>query len=208
MNRAKIVVATSNPGKFREIGFSLKGLPLRCLSLADLGITDEVKEEGTTFSQNARLKSLAYSLRTGHLTLAEDSGLEVRHLGGEPGVYSARFSSPRPTDEKNIRKVLRLMEGVSWDRRQARFVCCLVLASKGQIIREVRGVVTGRIAFEKAGNSGFGFDPIFYYHPFRRTFGQLAAEEKDRVSHRGRALRKMRKFLISYLDSHQPGKLP
>jgi len=192
LNRAKVVVATSNPGKLREI----------------VGITDEVREGGTTFLQNARLKSLAYSLRTGHLTLAEDSGLEVRHLGGKPGVYSARFSAPRPTDEKNIRKILRLMEGVPWDRRQARFVCCLVLARKGRIIREVRGEVNGRVAAGKAGDSGFGYDPIFYYHPFRKTFGQLAAQEKDRVSHRGRALRKMREFLISCLDAPQPGKLP
>ena len=206
MNRAPIVIATSNRGKFREIAFSLAGLPLECLSLAEAGNTDEVREEGTTFLQNARLKSRAYSLKTGHLTLAEDSGLEVRHLGGEPGIYSARFSAPRPTDEKNIRKVLRLMKGVPWDRRQAGFVCCLVLARKGRIIKEVQGEVKGRIAFRKAGHSGFGYDPIFYYHPFRRTFGQLSAEEKNRVSHRGRALRRMRGFLSLHLESKQAGE--
>jgi XTP/dITP diphosphohydrolase len=204
LNRAKLVVATSNQGKFREIAFSLAGLPLQCLSLAEAGNTDEVREEGTTFLQNARLKSRAYSLKTGHLTLAEDSGLEVRHLGGGPGVYSARFSAPHPTDEKNIRKVLRLMANLPWDRRQARFVCCLVLARKGRIIKEVRGEVKGRIAFEKAGDSGFGYDPVFYYHPFRRTFGQLSTGEKDRVSHRGRALRRMREFLNSHLVTKQP----
>jgi XTP/dITP diphosphohydrolase len=204
LNRAEVVVATSNRGKFREIAFALDGLPLRCLFLSDIGITDEVEEEGTTFLQNARVKSLAYSLKTGHLTLAEDSGLEVRFLDGKPGVYSARFSAPRPTDEKNIRKVLRLMAKVPWNQRQARFVCCLVLARKGRIIQEFRGEVKGRIAFKKAGDSGFGYDPIFYYHPLRRTFGQLAAEEKNRVSHRGRALRRMREFLSSFLDSRPP----
>ena len=201
MNRAPIVIATSNRGKFREIASSLAGLPLECLSLTDLGITDEVEEAGTTFLQNARLKSLAYSRKNKYLTLAEDSGLEVRRLGGEPGIYSARFSAPRPTDKKNIRKVLRLMAAVPWERRRARFVCCLVLARKDQIIREVRGEVRGRIAFEKAGDSGFGYDPIFYYHPLRRTFGQLSPVEKNRVSHRGRALLKMREFLDLFLKA-------
>ncbi len=204
MNRRPIVIATFNRGKFREIAFSLAGLPLKYLSLTDIGITAEVEEAGTTFLQNARLKSLAYSRRSEYLTMAEDSGLEVRRLGGEPGIYSARFSAPRPTDEKNIRKVLRLMAAVPWESRQARFVCCLVLARKGRVIQEVRGEVRGRIAFRKAGDSGFGYDPIFYYHPLRRSFGQLSPEEKNRVSHRGRALHKMREFLESFPEAKQP----
>ena len=203
MNKSPIVIATSNRGKFREIAFSLAGLPLQCLSLSDLGITDEVEEEGTTFLQNARLKSLAYSRKSGYLTLAEDSGLEVRRLGGVPGIYSARFSAPRPTDEKNLHRVLRMMANIPWESRQAGFVCCLVLARKGRVIQEVRGEVRGRIAFRKAGDSGFGYDPIFYYHPLRRTFGQLSADEKNRVSHRGRALLKMREFLESFLGAKQ-----
>jgi XTP/dITP diphosphohydrolase len=203
LNRPPIVIATFNRGKFREIAFSLARLPLEFLSLTSLGITDEVEEAGTTFLQNARLKSLDYSRKSEYLTLAEDSGLEVRFLNGAPGIYSARFSAPRPTDEKNIRKVLRLMADVPWESRHARFVCCLVLARKGRVIREVRGEVRGRIAFRKAGDSGFGFDPIFYYHPLRRTFGQLSPEEKNRVSHRGRALLKMREFLESFLQAKQ-----
>ncbi len=202
-SKTKILVATSNPGKLREIAFALADLPLDFLSLRDLGITEEVKEEGKTFLENARLKSLAYSLKNPHLTLAEDSGLQVRHLRGAPGIFSARFSAPRATDRKNIRRVLRLMNGVPWEKRQARFVCCLVLARKGKILREVKGEVHGRIAFRPAGASGFGYDPIFYYHPFRLTFGQLSAEKKNRVSHRGRALRKMRQFLAS-LSAEKP----
>jgi XTP/dITP diphosphohydrolase len=178
-----------------------RGLPLEFLSLADLGIRDEVRENGKSFLQNARLKSLAYSLKNDFLTLAEDSGLEVEELGGAPGIYSARYSAPRPSDEKNIRKVLRLMGGVPWDRRQARFVCCLVLSDRGSIIKEVRGQVQGRVSFEEKGEAGFGYDPIFYYHPYRRTFGEVAPEEKNRVSHRGRALRKMKAFLNSYLEA-------
>ncbi len=178
-----------------------RGLPLEFLSLADLGIRDEVRETGKSFLENARLKSLAYSRKNDFLTLAEDSGLEVDELGGAPGIYSARYSAPRPSDEKNIRKVLRLMRGVPWDHRQARFVCCLVLSDRGSIIYEVRAQVQGRVPFEKKGEAGFGYDPIFYYHPYRRTFGEVAAEEKNRVSHRGRALRKMRTFLNGYLET-------
>ncbi len=179
-----------------------RGLPLEFLSLATLGIRNEVRETGKTFLENARLKSLAYGLKSGYLTLAEDSGLEVRELGGAPGIYSARYSAPRPTDEKNNRKVLRLMRDMPWDHRQARFVCCLVLSERGSIIKEVRGQVRGRVAFEKKGESGFGYDPIFYYHPYKRTFGELSAEEKNRASHRGRALRKMKAFLESYLKAN------
>jgi XTP/dITP diphosphohydrolase len=202
LNRQKILLATSNPGKFREMSEVFRGLPLEFISLAAIGIRDEVRETGKTFLENARLKSLAYSLRSGCLTLAEDSGLEVRKLGGAPGIYSARYSAPRPTDDKNILKVLRLMRGVPWDHRQARFVCCLVLSEKGSIIIEVRGQVQGRVALEKKGESGFGYDPIFYYQPYRRTFGELSAEEKNRASHRGRALRKMKAFLESYLKAN------
>jgi XTP/dITP diphosphohydrolase len=201
LSRLKIVLATSNPGKLQEMGEVFRGLPLAFLSLTDVGIRDKIRETGKTFFQNARLKSLSYSLKSDFLTLAEDSGLEVNELGGAPGIYSARYSAPRPSDEKNIRKVLRLMREVPWGRRQARFVCCLVLSDRGSIIKEVRGQVQGRVSFEKKGEAGFGYDPIFYYHPYRRTFGELAPEEKNRVSHRGRALRKMKAFLNSYLDA-------
>lgn len=197
MSKTRLVVATFNPGKFREIAFALAGLPFECLSLRELGLTEEVEENGSTFLENARLKSLAYSLKSPYLTLAEDSGLEVRRLGGAPGVFSARFSAPRPTDEKNIRKVLRMLDGVPWEERRARFVCCLVLARHGAQLWNGRGEVRGRIAFQPAGTSGFGYDPIFYYHPYRRTFGELTAEEKNSVSHRGRALRKLKQFLAS-----------
>lgn len=126
-SKKKIILATSNPGKLREIRRCFRGLPLEFLSLRDIGAGGDTQEDGTTFLENARQKSLAYSLRSEHLTLAEDSGLEVGHLDGAPGVLSARFSDPGATDEKNIRKVLRLMKGVPWPARRARFVCQLVL---------------------------------------------------------------------------------
>jgi XTP/dITP diphosphohydrolase len=199
LTRERIFLATSNPGKLREIKESLAGLPAEFLSLRDLGAGKEVKEKGQSFLENARLKSLAWSLKSEFLVLAEDSGLEVRHLGGAPGIFSARFSAPKATDEKNIRKLLRLMEGARWSQRQARFVSCAVLSRKGKIIKEVKGQVRGYVAFEKKGNRGFGYDPVFFYPPLKRTFGQLAPAQKNKVSHRGRALMKMKAFLMSYL---------
>ncbi|MEW5901595.1 MAG: RdgB/HAM1 family non-canonical purine NTP pyrophosphatase [Acidobacteriota bacterium] len=199
MSRVKVVLATSNPGKLREIKNYFKGLPLEFLSLEDIGVKGEVEEKGKTFFENARHKSLIYSAKSEYLTLAEDSGLRVQHLGGAPGIYSARFSDPGATDEKNIRKVLRLMKGVPWEGRGARFVCRLVLSKRGRILKEMKGEVRGRIAFLKKGDRGFGYDPVFYYAPFRRTFGELDPEKKNSVSHRGRALRQMRAFVASYL---------
>ena len=195
-SRKKVVLATSNPGKLREIRRYLKGLPLDFLSLQDIGGSGDVEEKGTTFLENARQKSLAYSLLSEYATLAEDSGLEVDHLDGAPGVFSARYSDPGATDEKNIRKVLRQMQGVPWPGRRARFVCQLVLSKGGRVLKTCRGQVRGYIAPEKKGNFGFGYDPIFFYRPFGRTFGELQPVVKNTVSHRGRALKKMRVFLL------------
>jgi XTP/dITP diphosphohydrolase len=195
-SKTKIVLATSNPGKLREIRRSFRGLPLEFLSLRSIGASGDVEESGATFLENARLKSLAYSRLSGHLTLAEDSGLEVGYLKGGPGVRSARYSEPGATDEKNIRKVLRLMHGVPWPARRARFVCQLVLSQSGRVLKTCRGQVRGTIALEKKGPFGFGYDPIFFYRPFGKTFGEVGLEMKNAVSHRGRALKKMRAFLL------------
>jgi XTP/dITP diphosphohydrolase len=205
LTREKIILASANPGKLREIKEYLAGLPVEFLSLRDLDAGEEVKEKGKSFLENARLKSLAWSLKSESLTLAEDSGLEVSRLGGAPGIFSARFSAPRATDEKNIRKLLRLMEGVPWRQRRARFVSCAVLSRKGKILKEVKGQVRGYVAFKKKGNQGFGYDPVFFYSPRKRTFGELAPAEKNKVSHRGRALIKMKAFLMSYLSEAQKG---
>jgi len=178
---------------------ALAGLPVTVIALDDIGVSKTVKEKGRTFRENAILKSVAYSLENEHLTLAEDSGLEVSHLRGAPGVYSARFSAPGATDQKNVRKVLRLMKGVPWSGRGARFVCHLVLARRGKVIKEVRGVVRGRIALAPKGDMGFGYDPIFYYAPLRRMFAELPSDLKNSVSHRGRALAKMRTYLSGRL---------
>jgi len=189
----------------REIRRCLKGLPLELLSLRDIGGSGDIEEKGTTFLENARQKSLAYSLLSEYATLAEDSGLEVDHLDGAPGVFSARYSDPEATDGKNIRKVLRQMKDVPWPDRRARFVCQLVLSKGGRVLKTCRGQVRGYIAQEKKGYSGFGYDPIFFYRPFGRTFGELQPETKNAVSHRGRALKKMRIFLLGYVGSVDKG---
>jgi len=171
------------------------------LSLQDIGADEDIEEKGETFLENARLKSLAYSSLSEHLTLAEDSGLEVEYLAGAPGVFSARFSDPGATDERNIQKVLRLLQGVPWRDRRARFVCQLVLSQKGRILKEYRGQVRGYIALEKSGDFGFGYDPIFFYGPFGRAFGRVPRTKKNAVSHRGRALKKMKLYLLRFLAS-------
>lgn len=195
MTDRRLLLATRNPGKVREIRRALEGLPLEVVGLADAPAGPPPRETGRTFAENARAKGRFYSRKWAGWTLAEDSGLEVDRLGGAPGVRSARFSSPRPTDAKNIRKLLRLLGPAPASERGARFVCVMVLARDGRVVREFRGAVRGRIAAAPRGDSGFGYDPVFYYPRLRRTFAELPAEVKNGVSHRGRAVRKLRRFL-------------
>jgi XTP/dITP diphosphohydrolase len=197
LSRTPLLLATTNAGKIREIRKALQGLPLSVLGLGDALPGLAYRERGSTFAANARGKSLFYSRRWPGLTLAEDSGLEVDALGGAPGVRSARFSSPAPSDKKNIRKVLRLLRAVPPAGRGARFVCVMVLARGGRVVKEIRGEVRGRIGLEGRGRNGFGYDPIFYYPPLRGTFAELDPAAKNRVSHRGRALRKLIRFLAA-----------
>jgi len=194
-----LLIATTNRGKAREIASSLADFPVRILSLADVDLEAVCPEHGKTFAANARAKAEFYSRLTGRLTLAEDSGLEIEELQGAPGIHSARFSEPEATDSKNIHKVLRLLAAVPRSKRRARFVCAMALALDGHTIDVVHGYVGGTIALKKYGSGGFGYDPIFYYHPFRKTFGELTPEAKNAVSHRGRALAKMKSRLARLL---------
>lgn len=195
----KILAATTNRGKLREIAQILEGLSLDLMTLDDLGLNQPAPEEGLTFLDNARQKALFYSRSTSHLTLAEDSGLEVEYLGGAPGVTSARFSGPQADDASNLAKVLKLMHGLPAGKRRARFVCCIVLRRKGKTLTEITGTAEGRISLEPRGRNGFGYDPIFFYPPLGRTFAELTPQEKNGVSHRGQALRQMRDFLTRML---------
>jgi len=194
-------LATTNQGKAREIKSYLKDLPIEIHSLQELGQLRPFTETGRTFDANARGKSLFYSKNWEGLTLAEDSGLEIESLEGEPGVLSARYSGERATDQKNNLKVLERMKGVPSEKRSARFVSCMVLSKKGDIIKEIMESVEGIIALEEKGAYGFGYDPLFYYPPLKKTFAELLPEEKNKVSHRGRALKRLKEFLLSYLGS-------
>ena len=198
MTETRILAATTNRGKVAEMRAALAFLPVVLLTLDALGLRGRAPETGTSFLENARAKSLFYSRRTEFLTVAEDSGLEVESLGGAPGIYSARFSGPAATDGTNIRKLLRLMRGFPREKRKARFVCCAVLSRRGRVVEEFTGSVHGFIAIEKKGGLGFGYDPVFWYPPLRKHFGELESADKNRISHRGRALKRLAGWLAAH----------
>jgi XTP/dITP diphosphohydrolase len=200
-----LLIATTNRSKAKEIQAFFTPLPIKISHLGTIRLETTFPENKHTFMENARDKSLFYSRFWPGLTLAEDSGLEIEHLGGAPGVLSARFSGPQATDEKNIQKVLELMREVPASGRKARFVSAFVLSRKESVIKEITECVDGIITTEKKGRYGFGYDPIFYYPPLGKTFAQLRPEEKNKISHRGRALKKLKKFLTDYLEkTHAP----
>jgi XTP/dITP diphosphohydrolase len=190
-----LLLATRNRGKLHELTQLLAGLPVRILSLEDVGFPPEVEESGETFAENALRKAVQYSRHSDALTLADDSGLEVSALDGAPGVRSARYGGPGLTDEQRCQLLLKELERVPWEDRAARFVCVLALAQSGELIRSFDGTVEGLIAYEPRGTNGFGYDPVFYYPPEAATFAELARADKDQVSHRARALEQLREYL-------------
>ena len=200
MTETAILLATTNLGKIKEFKIHLKNLPLRISSLQELHLSGHFPETGQTFLENARGKSLFYSRYWNELTLAEDSGLEIEYLQGAPGVYSSRFAGETASDEDNILKVLSLMDNTPPEARKARFVSCIVLSRKGRIIKEIEEEALGFITPQKKGQGGFGYDPIFFYPPSGKTFAELSPEEKNAVSHRGRALKKLSTFLHEYMN--------
>ena len=190
----ELLVATTNPGKFKEVSAFLKDLPLQIVSLTDLLDPPRVIEDGLTFEENALKKARALAEFSGLLTLADDSGLEVDALNGAPGIYSARYAGAECDDDKNNEKLLRELQSVSDEKRTARFVCALGLCSPElKTIPDwtVREVCEGRIAFALQGKHGFGYDPLFFYPPMGKTFGEIERETKAIVSHRGKALKRL-----------------
>ncbi|MDP3919393.1 MAG: RdgB/HAM1 family non-canonical purine NTP pyrophosphatase [Candidatus Omnitrophota bacterium] len=194
-----LLVATTNAKKLGELQALLSTLPLKLVCLKDLPPTEEVAEDGKTFADNAILKAVGYAKQTGMLTLAEDSGLCCDALEGAPGVYSARFSGAEGNDDKNNEKVLRLLDAVPDNCRGAHFSSAIAIADPTDVIGGVEGEVYGVIARERRGENGFGYDPIFYYPPFERTFGEVPVEKKHEVSHRAKALEKAKSLLETYL---------
>ena len=195
----KIVIATRNSNKARELKECLSDLKLDVMSLADFPDIPEVIEDGTTFRDNAVKKAVTNAAGTGLLTLADDSGLEVHYLNDKPGVYSARYAGENATDRENNEKLLdELKEAVS-DQRRARFVCCIALANKEGLINTVQGVVEGELAAECRGTQGFGYDPLFIKDSYNKTFAELPLEVKNRISHRALALQKAKLLIEKYM---------
>ncbi len=191
----RLLLATFNPGKFKEMRLSLAALPARLVSLADIPGVKPAPEEGATFEANARLKAAHYSQFTDLLTMADDSGLLVDALNGQPGVYSARYVSERATDEERCQEILAQLSGVAGPRRTARFECCIALAQGGVVLEVFKGTLEGLIRGEAKGKNGFGYDPIFQVPELGRSLAELSPEEKLRVSHRGRALQRVLRAL-------------
>jgi XTP/dITP diphosphohydrolase len=186
----KLLVGTNNPGKVREYLEILAGLNLELTSLAEHGLTLEPAETGTTFTENAILKARAFAAASGLPTLADDSGLEVDVLNGEPGLFSARYGATgRGEDARRCQLVLTKLREVPWERRTARFRCVVALSHPNGALETSEGVLEGVIAYEPKGRLGFGYDPIFYVPDFDRHLAELTPEQKHQISHRGRAVR-------------------
>lgn len=198
--RRKLLVATTHLKKLKEIQALLSDLPFDLLTLKDLPGYQEVPETGNSFEENAKLKALGYGAQSGLLTLAEDSGLCCDALEGAPGIYSARFAGEGRDDEENNQKLLRLLDKVPDNCRGAHYACAAVLAKPEKILRTFQGDVHGSIAKAPAGRNGFGYDPIFFYPPFQKTFGQASPEMKAQVSHRSKALRMVKDYLQTALE--------
>ena len=191
--KPRLLVATGNPGKLREYAGLLRDCPFALVSLKDVGITQEVAETGDTFHENSWLKASGYAAMSGMLTLADDSGLEVDALGGDPGVRSARYGGDAcNSDADRVALLLSNLQGVPWHRRTARFRCVINVArpsseaaGRPELRASVVGSVAGMIQYEPEGDDGFGYDPVFHLPSFGKTVAQLSLEDKNRISHRG-----------------------
>jgi XTP/dITP diphosphohydrolase len=206
----EILIATHNPGKIREVQKVLNSLPIKMRYLEEFSHLSQVNEVGKTYEENAILKALSYAKQTGICALADDSGLEVDALGGEPGVYSARFGGENLSDHDRTQKLLAALSEYKSTGRGARFVCCMALAGwqpteerkpgdEPRMLTVTEANCKGTITFEPRGINGFGFDPVFTPEGYSATFAELTAEIKARISHRSQALAAMATFLTRWL---------
>jgi XTP/dITP diphosphohydrolase len=193
----ELLLASQNPGKLSEMRLLVEGLPFQVVGPRELGLEQAPAETGTSFLENARIKALYYAGRSELLTVADDSGISVDALSGAPGLYSSRFGGEGASDLNRDLLLLEKLAGVPPERRGARFTSAVVLARGDVVLFEAQESVEGRIAEAMHGENGFGYDPLFFYPPLGRTFGELPREQKDRVSHRGKAFARLRAFLAS-----------
>ena len=192
----KFIAATKNIGKLNEIKEILADFDYEIMSMKEAGINKEIDENGTTFEQNAFIKANDIWNITGETVMADDSGLEVDFLNGAPGIYSARFAGDNATDNDKNQKLLKLLEGVPFEKRKARFVCAIAVILPDGTDFTVKGTCEGYIALSPKGSNGFGYDPLFYMPEFGMTTAQMEPSQKHRISHRGKALQKMVSKLI------------
>jgi XTP/dITP diphosphohydrolase len=198
----RLLVATTNRNKVREIRQLLDGVPLELTTLDAWQHVVAPPETGRTFEENARAKALYYAAASHELTVAEDSGLEIDALGGAPGVESARYGGEDSTYPQKFASIYDALRAKPTADSTARFVCAVALVKDGRVLFETRGTVEGRIASAPAGDGGFGYDPIFFYPPYGCTLGQATAGQKAAVSHRGEAFRALRQFLATFDFEH------
>lgn len=196
----ELVVATKNKDKLREIKELLKDLPLEILSLSSFKGSPDVVEDCETLEGNAIKKAVEISEYLKSFTVADDSGLEVEYLGGGPGVYSARFSGKGATYKTNNEKLLKALKLVPIAKRKASFKCVIAIADKGKLIGIAEGVCNGKISFGSKGDNGFGYDPVFIPSGHKQTFAEMGALEKNKISHRHKALIKAKKIISKYLS--------
>ena len=195
---SRIIFATGNEGKMREIREILAGMETEILSMKEAGLQSDAEETGTTFEENAIIKAKAMAAMTDDIVLADDSGLEVDYLNKEPGIYSARYLGEDTSYDIKNQAILDRMKGVPKEKRSARFVCAIAAVLPNKEVLVVRETIEGYIGYEVAGCNGFGYDPIFYVDEFGCSTAELPEEEKNKVSHRGKALRVMREKLIAH----------
>jgi XTP/dITP diphosphohydrolase len=198
MAETELLLASQNPGKLAEMRQLVAALPFRILSPGELGLLEAPEETGSSFLENATLKARFYAGRSGRLTVADDSGLSVDALDGGPGLYSSRFGGEGASDAERNRLLLEKLAGVPAERRGARFTSAVAVARGDEIVFQAIESVEGRIADEARGSGGFGYDPLFFFPAYGRTFGEVPREMKDRVSHRGKAFARLREFLAGY----------
>lgn len=198
--KRKIIFATGNQGKLKEIKVILGEPGVEIVSMKEEGIDVPIKEDGTTFEENAVIKAQTIAKETKEIVLADDSGLEIDYLNKEPGVYSARYAGEdTPYSIKN-QMLLERLEGVAQEQRTARFVCVIAAVLPDGTVLTTRGTIEGYIGYEAAGENGFGYDPIFYVPEYNCTTAQLSMEQKNELSHRGKALRAMKEELRRYFE--------
>lgn len=201
MNLDKIIFATGNKGKIKEIQMILADLGVEVITMKDAGIVIDIEENGKTYEENALIKARAVAAHTDAVVMADDSGLEIDYLNNEPGIYSARYMGEDTSYTIKNANLIERLAGVPDEERTARFVCAIAAVMPDGKEITTRGIIEGRIGYEEKGSNGFGYDPIFYVPRFGKTTAELSEEEKNQVSHRGNALVLMKEELKKYADT-------